>query len=288
MLRIDLQLPIEVRSKKGLLRRSAGIVDLLQDPAVIAVALVAVLVLVFGLFLDHRAATRQAALAQSVQSAVRDSARFERDLKTADELRARRGRIVDQIEAVESVDRNRFAFVHVLDQAASALIADVWLESVESIGTEARTGNVRFNLSGFAPGTEEVDRYIKQLESSPFVAGVALQGAQGVEMNNQQVTRFVVTARSEVPDVSFLLTETIRPDGTVVSDLDSDGLLVTDPAPAADSVTAPDSVAPDSATGSRNPALPGGGSRNPALPGARPNRSSNSGPATPPSGGGGR
>lgn len=228
MIRVDLQLPIETTAKSPLAKRGAGIRDAIQDPAVIGVFLIAVLTLIFALALEHRADVRHEALNASVQSAVRDSARFEEDLRTADQLRAKRNRIEQRIAAIAQIDQNRFAFVHVLDQLAAALVADIWLAEVTTTSTDA-SGGIRFGLSGYAPDNETAQRYMSQLEHSPFIAGVALQGTTLTSMNGQDVVRFVISAATEVPDQSFILTETIRPDGTRISDLDGASSIVVEP-----------------------------------------------------------
>lgn len=261
MIRVDLQLPVEVSVKAQRGRRGANLLDVVQDPAVIGVFLVAVMTFLFALTLNHRADSRHEALSASVQSAVRDSARFEEDLRTADQLRAKRNRIQERIAAVGRIDQNRFAFVHVLDQVASALVADVWIEQVVTNSMD-QSGTVRFTVNGFAPNNETVNLYLAQLEQSPFVTGVALQGANGVTMNGQEVTRFVLTGMSEVPDDSFLLTETIRPDGTRTSDIEQGELIIEAPAVDSTGASQADTAAATATPTQTPPALPDGAGTN--------------------------
>lgn len=255
IIRVDLKLPLEARTTNHLRRVGAGLLEVLQDPAVIGVCLIAASAVVFAGVLDHRANVRLERLEQSVRAAVRDSIRFEQDLRASDELRRKRVDIERRIADVRTIDHNRFAFVHVLDHAASALVADVWLEEVLTISHDPETGHVQVQLIGFAPNSQTVQRYIDLLERSPFIAGASLASSTTQTINHQEAVRFMIIVSSEVPDVSYLHTETMRPDGSVVSSLDMDMIPYAAPnSPSSPSDGAVGSV--QTSTGSRNSTLP--------------------------------
>lgn len=262
MIRVDLQLPVDPSIKTSFAKRGAGFLQLIQDPVVIGVFLIAILTFVFALVLDRRAHIRHETLDASVRSAVRDSARFEEDLRRADQLRAKREQIAQRISSIARIDQNRFAFVYALDQISAALVSDIWLESVTTRSVDG-SGTVNLTITGYAPNNEKVNLYLTQLEHSPFLADATLQGTTTRPFNGHEVVQFVIAARTEIPDPSYIMTETIRPDGSRTSDLEGPTIIVEQPQdsatatipPAADdsagqsSSVRPDSVAvsPDSA-----------------------------------------
>lgn len=236
MIRVDLQLHLEEQKSSSFHKIGTGLIEIIHDPVVIGVFLIAATALVFAWVLDYRSLARQERLQESVHAAVGDSIRFERDLRTNDELRKKRAETERRIASVRTIDQNRYAFVHVMDHAASALVADVWIEELVTLAQDPQTGHVQVQITGFAPNSQTVQNYIELLERSPFIVGASLTSSTSQIINQQEAVRFTIIAWSEIADESYLFTETIRPDGTVTTNLDEESPPTSAPI---DSTTAP-------------------------------------------------
>lgn len=216
MLRVDLQLDIDKSRSSRLQRRTRSVVEIFQDPAVIAVLLLAVGAFGFGVYLDQQADQQYENLQQQVRAALRDSTSLQSDLRQAERLKERRGEIREKIQRIKQIDRGRYSYVHVMDQISAALPAETWIESLETQNQNLQTGQVTFHVTGFAATNDIVSQFINRLESSAFIRNVSFQSSQQVPMGIQEITEFTIRGRSAQPDLSFLETVRIMPDGTRV------------------------------------------------------------------------
>lgn len=205
MIRVDLKLDLGGTRNRFVRRRGVGLMDLIQDPWVITVFVLAIGVLVFALYLDHRVTSDYQQSRERVQQAVRDSSSLRADIVRAEELSAKRKAIEERINTIQEIDQNRFAFPHVMDQVAASVPPEVWIKTIKTVG-EAGGGNVSFSLTGMAPTAEAAGDFTRQLEMSPFIAGASLESTTSETTGAQELIAFVITGRSELPDRSFLQT----------------------------------------------------------------------------------
>lgn len=213
MLRVDLQLDIDTSQSSRLRRRTRSMVEIFQDPAVIAVLLLAVGALGFALYLNQQANEQYRSLQQEVRQALRDSTSLQSDLAQAEELKARRTEIRERIQRVQQIDQGRYAYVHVMDQVSAALPAETWIESLQTQSHKPESGQITFTVTGFAATNDIVSQFINRLENSAFIQNVSFQSSSQVPMGIQQITEFTLRGRSTQPDLSFLETIRIMPDG---------------------------------------------------------------------------
>lgn len=163
------------------------------------------------------------------QEAVRDSARFAVVLKERRRAEAKRDSVMRQLEIIRSIDNDRFVWPHILDEVSSALPPYTWLKSiVQTAGsaapaapaaTPAKDGKpgdkkdpepsveaIRFRVIGNTVDIQALTRFMKILETSPFVQNVQLARSELVMLDGKEVTEFQLDAEYERPEKGMIAT----------------------------------------------------------------------------------
>jgi Tfp pilus assembly protein PilN len=170
----------------------------------------------------------ETALTGRVESAQRDSARFAIVLKERRKAEAKRDSVMTQLNIIRSIDNDRFVWPHILDEVSRALPPYTWLKSVvqtsamatPAAAVKADTGKakdtekelpaepdvLRFRVIGNTVDIQALTRFMKLLETSPFIKNVQLAKSESVLMDGKQVTEFHLDAEYERPDKSVLTT----------------------------------------------------------------------------------
>ena len=175
------------------------------------------------------------------QQAVRDSTRFAVVLKERRKAEAKRDSVVRQLEIIRSIDNDRFVWPHILDEVSRALPPYTWLKSISQTGgsaapvsgpgapakdpkQQAAAGEVpaaaaakkqdpqpstealRFRIIGNTVDIQALTRFMKLLETSPFVQNVQLARSELVMVDGKEVTEFQLDAEYERPDKALITT----------------------------------------------------------------------------------
>lgn len=177
------------------------------DPRVVAMAAAGFVLLLMLAFAFWRQSQRLETLQARVEQEVTDSTRFATTIALIKALQERQDTIRSKIAVIQEVDQRRYVWPHLLDEVSRALPVFTWLtqinagEAVDSL----RTGPV-FTLQGNAGSTQALTRFMKNLESSPFVRDVTLVTSEQVDVEGRTLHRFALEARYEVPDSSVIET----------------------------------------------------------------------------------
>ncbi len=169
-------------------------------------------------------------LATREESALRDSARFAAVLKERRKLEARRDSVTKQLEIIKSIDNDRFVWPHVLDEVSRALPPYTWLKTVAAVtpqatppqpgmpqdqekkGTEKEkqdplsSAPMKFKIVGHTVDMQALTRFMKLLETSPFVQEVKLSKSELVVVDGKEVTEFTLEAQYERPTADAIVT----------------------------------------------------------------------------------
>jgi len=197
-------------------------------------------------FLFWRQGARQEELRAQIQQEVTDSTRFATTIQLVEALRARQDTIQHKIGMIREVDQRRFVWPHLMDEISQALPAFTWLTQISSVeaaepaparasrsaradssarsgrssgrgrgsreeetpapAARRRTAGPQFSLQGNAGSTQALTRFMKNLESSPFIREVTLVTSEQVELDGRSLHRFTLEARYELPDSSVIAT----------------------------------------------------------------------------------
>jgi Tfp pilus assembly protein PilN len=186
----------------------------------LAIALLAV----GGLHFTQQAEASE--LATREESALRDSARYGAVLKERRKMEARRDSVTRQLEIIKSIDNDRFVWPHVLDEVSRALPPYTWLKTVSTLTTQAAPQQpgtpeeqakkpkqdpapsppMKFKIVGNTVDIQALTRFMKLLETSPFIQKVQLSKSELVVVEGKEVTEFTLEAEYERPTADAIVT----------------------------------------------------------------------------------
>ena len=199
----------------------AGVRGKIGDPFLIGAIVSGVLGigLVAALWVTQGA--RESTLDESLQKAVQDSTRYSSVLREREMAEARRDTVVRSLNMLRAIDDDRYIWPHVMDEVSRALPPYTWLVSLgysgsgqaqTAITTVAPTATVdsaskshrkrkavatvivrdtiRVRVVGNTVDIQALTRFMKQLETSPFIEQVQLAKSEHANDNGKEVTQF--------------------------------------------------------------------------------------------------
>lgn len=179
----------------------------------------------------------QAAFASELDArrdrAIADSTRYAIFLKDRYHAESVRDTLLRQVNIIRSLDDDRYVWSHVVDEVSRAVPQYTWLTSVAYSGTPQGTVNVVATPKTAAPDTvnhknarpkrietdiprepvfvrvqghtvdiQALTRFMKDLESSPFLSNVQLDRSELALELGKEVTQFQLTVGYNRPDTS--------------------------------------------------------------------------------------
>ncbi len=135
--------------------------------------LVVVPVAVAALWLTQRA--RASGLEERLQAASADSARLADLRALSDSLTERQTLIRERMDLIRTLDRDRFIWPHIMDEASRALPNFVWLTSMQELSP---LPGLTVEIRGMAATPLAVTEYVRRLADSPYLGFVRILGSQ--------------------------------------------------------------------------------------------------------------
>jgi Tfp pilus assembly protein PilN len=198
-----------------------------------AVAVVVAFGTVGVLFLSQQ--RKETQLTERQEKAVRDSTKYANYLKDRYRAEAVRDTLLRQVNIIRGLDEDRYVWPHVMDEISRALPQYTWLMLVAFTGapqgqnnvvvtpktaqdTTARAKNkppkrletdvpkdqIQLRITGRTVDIEALTRFMKDLESSPFLGNVMLDRSEPAQDNGKEVTQFQLTLNYTRPDTTYL------------------------------------------------------------------------------------
>ncbi|MCC6319629.1 MAG: PilN domain-containing protein [Gemmatimonadaceae bacterium] len=212
---------------------ATGAASRTRDPYLLS-AIVAVLLAVGGVGTMHLSQSSNAMdLGLRETAALRDSTRYAMVLKERRRAEAKRDSVMKQLTIIRSIDNDRYVWPHILDEVSRSLPPYTWLKSIQQTSAvavpaalledqkkkekadttarpgkkdEAPVGPLRFRLIGNTVDIQALTRFMKLLETSPFLQNVQLAKSELVILDGKEVTEFQLDAEFERPDKSVITT----------------------------------------------------------------------------------
>ena len=194
-----------------------------KDPFLISavVSVVLAVLAIGGLHLTQSASA--ATLTEREQRAVQDSTRYVAVLRERTRAEAQRDSVRRQLEIIKAIDNDRFVWPHVMDEVSRALPPFTWLKSLTQLNATPTPGAtapgaakaeavpvqvdaMRFRIVGNTVDIQALTRFMKLLETSPFVQHVQLARSELVIADGKEVTEFQLDAEYQRPDSSLVTT----------------------------------------------------------------------------------
>ncbi len=168
-----------------------------------------------------------AALDQRLQQELGDSARFASVIGERRAIIARRDSLVVQLGIIEQIDQSRFVWPHILDEISRALPQYTWITTITQTSarptiaprdtTHADSGRahaptppaepqVAFQMIGNTVDIQALTRFMRVLESSPFIQNVTIVKSNVMLIDNREVTEFTLDMQFQKPDPAAIRT----------------------------------------------------------------------------------
>lgn len=199
-------------------------------PMITAAAGIAVALAVLGVgggfwYQDRQLAT----LDERLQQELADSARFSSVIGERKAVIARRDSLVTQLGIIQQIDDSRYVWPHILDEISRALPAYTWITTISQVSAKAvlpqrdtttkAPGDstakkakpvvepqVTFQIVGNTVDIQALTRFMRVLESSPFVQNVMLNKSNVMLVDMREVTEFTLDVQYQKPDPAAVTT----------------------------------------------------------------------------------
>jgi Tfp pilus assembly protein PilN len=146
-------------------------------------------------------------------------------VKSIRRAQAQRDSVVRQLNIIKVIDNNRFVWPHVMDEVSRALPPYTWLTSVqqtnmsaapdastpgaprkkgENADSVAAAQPVQLQIVGNTVDIQALTRFMKALETSPFLEGVTLVKTTVIPVEGKEVTEFQLTSSYQQPDSALV------------------------------------------------------------------------------------
>jgi len=212
---------------------SAG--DRVKDKYLVGAVVAGIVAVALGVLLFTSQSKKAGVMAERERTALQDSARFATVLRARVAAETERDAVLRQLAVIQSIDDTRFMWSHILEEISRVMPAYTWLTSVaqtssppsaaapdseivalkreattpagqarlEKVRREkavaARTRTTQFRIIGHTVDIQALTRFMRDLESSPFVQNVNLARSDLVTSEGKEVTEFQLDASSERP-----------------------------------------------------------------------------------------
>lgn len=212
----------------------AGIGSSVKDPFLVGAVAGVIVGLAAIAFMFIHQSRREEQLTARLEKAQADSTRFAAVLKEQARIAAKRDSVARSLRIIRAIDNNRYVWPHLMDEVATALPPYTWLTSLEQTsvvvslaarqpdrkpaagaatsGTsggavaEPDEGALEFRIVGNTVDIQALTRFMKTLESSPFIRDVRLRRSEMTLVDGKDVTEFELDGSYESPPASVIRT----------------------------------------------------------------------------------
>ncbi len=207
---------------------AAGFASRVKDPWLLgAIGSAVVAALLVGAMYWHQS-SRTASLDEQLRVARQDSVRFAAVINEKRKAEAQRDSVLRQVSLIKSFDDKRYVWPHLMDELSRALPPYTWLTSVTQSNiadvaaqaavppaAKGKKGEaaepdsavvppVKLRIVGLTVDIQALTRFMRVLESSPFIEDVQLVKSTMIIVDGTQVTEFQLDAGYQPPDPSAI------------------------------------------------------------------------------------
>jgi type IV pilus assembly protein PilN len=158
---------------------------------VVAIGVVAIL----GLYQGQKISS----LEQTIAEEEAESRRLAPEIAKIKRLDQQRQSLNRRLEVIQTLDRDRYFRVHLLDEINRALPEHLWLERCEDVGGDT------YALEGVTFSNFLVSDLLQNLDQSPYFTNVVLEVAEKGTIEKVSVVKFKLKARAvrHLPGVAY-------------------------------------------------------------------------------------
>lgn len=209
---------------------ASGLASRVKDPLLLgAIGSAMLAAIVVGTMYWYQG-SRTKSLDEQLRVARQDSVRFAAVINEKRKAEAQRDSVLRQVSLIKAFDDKRYVWPHLMDEVSRALPPYTWLTSISQTNTTTMAPPAAAPAKGKDKGTKSEEsasdsvvippvqlrivgntvdiqaltRFMRVLESSPFIENVQLVKSTLILVEGKQVTEFQLDATYEPPDPSVI------------------------------------------------------------------------------------
>ena len=221
-MRITINLLPGAKKKKGA-RAGLGLPDFatlvaqVKDPLLIgAVGAWVVAISVIG-FVWYTQTSLLTNLQPTLLETQNEARRFEQMIAQKTRQQVLRDSLVLELDAIRSIDGDRYVWPHIMEEVSRALPEFTWLVGLDAVTVQDQIltdGTVvaaptRFTIDGRSSNIQSFTRFMTRLQDSPWFRDIRTSGTNTVIESDRTVMAFEITGTYQVADSAFIRTRRV-------------------------------------------------------------------------------
>lgn len=192
----------------------SALVAKVKDPLLIGAVASWVVVLAAVAVLFTVETRRLVALKEEQSRVEVEARRFQALINQKRKEERLRDSLVTELDAIRTIDRERYVWPHILEEVTKAVPDYTWLQSVALLGGAgpAEAGDttaapaMRILIDGRTSDMGGYTRLLRQLGNSPWLTNVVAGATRTITENDKPIVAFTVTATFRQADSAFVRT----------------------------------------------------------------------------------
>ena len=192
----------------------SALVAKVKDPLLIGAVASWVVVLAAVVVLFTVESRRLVALKEEQSRVEAEARRFQALINQKRKEERLRDSLVTELDAIRTIDRERYVWPHILEEVTKAVPDYTWLQSVALLGGAgpAEAGDttaapaMRILIDGRTSDMGGYTRLLRQLGNSPWLTNVVAGATRTITENDKPIVSFTVTATFRQADSAFIRT----------------------------------------------------------------------------------
>ena len=221
-MRITINLLPGAKKKKGA-RAGIGLPDFatlaaqVKDPLLIgAVGAWVVAISVIG-FVWYTQTSLLTNLQPTLVETQNEARRFEQMIAQKTRQQVLRDSLVLELDAIRSIDGDRFVWPHIMEEVSRALPDFTWLVGLDAVTVQDQiladgsvvAAPIRFTIDGRSSNIQSFTRFMTRLQDSPWFRDIRTSGTNTVIESARTVMAFEITGTYQVADSAFIRTRRV-------------------------------------------------------------------------------
>lgn len=146
-----------------------------------------------------------------------EARRFEQMIAQKTRQQVLRDSLVLELDAIRSIDGDRFVWPHIMEEVTRALPEFTWLVALDAVTIQDQIledGTVvaaatQFTIDGRSSNIQSFTRFMTRLEDSPWFRDIRTSGTNTVIESDRTVRAFQITGTFQVADSAFIRTRQV-------------------------------------------------------------------------------
>ncbi len=143
--------------------------------------------------------------------------RFEQMIAQKTRQQLLRDSLVLELDAIRSIDGDRYVWPHIMEEVSRALPEFTWLVGLDAVTVQDQilpdgsvvAAPIRFTIDGRSSNIQSFTRFMTRLQDSPWFREIRTSGTNTVIESERTVMAFEITGTYQVADSAFIRTRRV-------------------------------------------------------------------------------